>query len=190
MLFIFPIISVFLGTVLASLTQEELEEGRKYLVLAGIILLSYLIFYVLSEISINLRSILILGASILISLLPFKTFSPSLNEKGAIGAFLQEFSKGVTYFYFSDIDFLFPLMIYSILEGSLLFEDNLKEDLYYMVFSQSFFIIGIAFSHFSKFQPLSAFSIGGFLAVLSRNLFYQFLKGFEIELKKFRSLIR
>lgn len=189
MLFLFFIIAVFLGLFLASLTQEELETGRRYLIITGIVILTFLIFNLALRIEFDLYNFLILGIAIVLGFLPFDFFSGELNKRGILGAFFQEFSKGTLVIFYNEPGFFFPLLIYSILEGSLLFQDNLKKSSKFVFLSQSVYLIGVLSGTLFWNQTLTFLSIGFLLAILSRSLYPRFLNEFKREIRILKNLI-
>lgn len=181
MLFILPIIAVFLGSFLAFFTKKELKKGRKYLVFTMIGLLTYLIFYSFKT-QVNILNLIILGIPVLLGFF----LSPSYfsSEKRFFKGFFQGIPKGLLLpFYTNSLNFLFPLILYSILEGSLFFRGELKEDLRFVSFSQAMFLIGYLISSFLKLEVFIPLSTGFFILILSRDLFPSFMEEFRAELR-------
>lgn len=188
MLFIFLIISVFLGTILAFFAEEELKEGRKYLIFSAIALFSYLIFYLFTKLKLNFYNLLgLVLASLFGAFIEFSFFSSGTRKR--VGSIFQEVPKGVMLVFFPGTqDLLFPLLLYSILEGSLLYKNRLGESLGLVSFSQAIFLIGYLIASKWNYELLVPISIGLSLSILSKDLFFVFMKEFNTELRKLRSL--
>lgn len=189
MLFIFLLIAIFLGTILAFFAEEELEEGRKYLTFFTMALLSYFIFYLLTKLKLTSYNLIVLAVTILLSaFVKFSFFSAGAKRR--VGSVFQEVPKGIMLvFYPGTQGVIFPLLLYSILEGSLVYKDKLGESLRFVAFSQAIFLIGYLISNMLNYGLLIPISIGLLLSVLSKDLFPVFMKEFSTELKKLRSVL-
>lgn len=186
MLYLLPIISIFSGLILAFYTKAELKRGRKFLVALEMILLVYFISFLSYKANLfSILNFLALAIPIIPGLLiPLSIFPGKLTKRKAMGILMQELPKGLLVFFYQKPNFLFPLLIYSIVEGSLIFKGDLRESLTFTVLSQIFYLTGVLLGTLFWNQALIFLSIGFFLVVLARSLYPRFVKGFEKDIEK------